>query len=247
MTAPDDSPPPAGAEAEAVLGHRFADPALLRQALTHTSRLGAQATVADKRKGANERMEFLGDALLGAAVCVLIYRRLPEADEGQLSRRKANLVSRRNLARAFDHAGLAPRCLVGSAMGGEWPDSVKANLIEAIYGATFLDGGWEALCAVVEASLAPFLDDPGAEETDARMRLQSWCLEHHRRLPDYRCERSGGTDHDPQFGATATIAGQSASGIGSSRRRAEAAAAAALMAQLVPAPPAGDGPPPALS
>jgi ribonuclease-3 len=165
-------------------------------------------------------------------VADLLYRRLPDADEGQLSRRKSNLVSRRNLARAFEHADLAPACLVGTAMGATWPDSVKANLVEAIFGAAFLDGGWPALCAVVEHALAPFLDDPGSDQTDARMQLQAWSLEQHRRLPDYRCERSGGTDHDPLFTATAAIAGLEASGSGTSRRRAEAAAAAALMAQV---------------
>lgn len=238
MTAPDDSPP---APPGTVLGHRFTDQALLVQALTHTSRLGAQASDADKRKAANERLEFLGDALLGAAVAALLYRRLPEADECQLSRRKSNLVSRRNLARAFELAGLAPLCQVGSAMGDAWPDSVKANLVEAIYGAAFLDGGWEALVAVVEGSLAPFLDDPDAEQADARMLLQAWSLEHHRRLPEYRCERSGGSDHDPRFSATASIAGLSAGGLGSSRRRAEAAAAAALMAQVRQGAAADDG------
>ena len=216
------------------LGHRFQDPALLAQACTHASRCGAQvnANANLKRRDANERMEFLGDALLGGALCLILYRRFPEADEGPLSRLKSSLVSRQVLARSIEDTGLLPLCSVGTQMGSAWPDSVKANLCEAILAAIFLDGGWEALCTAVQRLLASRIDDPESGSEDARMRLQTWCLEHHKRLPDYSCERSGGSDHEPEFTATAAIADFKAEGRGSSRRRAEAAAATALFTLL---------------
>lgn len=217
----------------AVLGHRFADPALLVQACMHTSRCGAQATPADKRRDANERMEFLGDALLGAALCLLLFRRFPDLDEGPLSRLKSTLVSRATLARAIETTGLLSYCLVGQQMSQPWPDSVKANFAESLLGAIHLDGGWPALVIAVERLLGSRVEDPAAGDEDARMRLQVWCLEHHKQLPIYSSERSGGTDHEPVFRAVATIAGQQASGEGSSRRRAEAAAATALMALVI--------------
>ena len=89
-------------QAEQDAGHRFNDPSLLQRACTHASRCGAQATPEQKRAQANERLEFLGDALLGAAVCLQLYRRFPDADEGELSRWKSRLVSRDVLAAALD-------------------------------------------------------------------------------------------------------------------------------------------------
>ncbi len=220
-----------------VLGHAMADEALLRQACTHTSRCGAQASPADKRREANERMEFLGDALLGAALCAALYRRFPDADEGQLSRLKATLASRTTLARAIEETGILPHCQVGSMMSEPWPDSVKANFMEGVLCAIFLDGGWPALFTAVERLYDSRLLDPSAGVEEGRMRLQAWCLEHHKRLPAYACMRSGGSDHEPEFQATASIASWSASGSGSSRRRAEAAAALALLAVIGSATP----------
>jgi ribonuclease-3 len=227
------------AAVEAALGHRFGDPALLLRACTHTSRCGAQATPADKRRDANERLEFLGDAVLGAALCGLLYHTFPDLDEGPLSRLKSTLVSRATLARAFEAIDLASHCLVGQQMSQPWPDSVKANFMESLLGGVFLDGGWPALDLAVRRLLGDRLQDPTAGDEDARMRLQVWCLEHHKQLPTYSSERIGGTDHEPVFRATAAIAGEQAGGEGGSRRRAEAAAAAALMTRLQPEAPGG--------
>lgn len=235
MTQPGESVDPVIARADAVermLGHRFADARLLIQACTHASRCGPQASPAEKRRDANERLEFLGDALLGGALCLMLFRRFPDADEGLLSRLKSRLVSREILARAIEDLGLLAHCRVGNQMGQAWPDSVKANLMESLLAGVFLDGGWAALEVAVERVFASRIDDPAAADQDARMRLQTWCLEHHKKLPDYTCERSGGSDHEPQFLATATIGEFTAEGRGGSRRRAEAAAADALMARL---------------
>ena len=215
-----------------VLGHRFINSALLTQACTHTSRLGAQATPADKRRDANERLEFLGDALLGAALCQTLCERFPDVDEGPLSRLKSRLVSRATLARAIEVTVLPDHCLVGQQMSKPWPDSVKANFAEAILAAIFMDGGWEAVRIAVGRLLHDFVEDPMQVDEDARMALQVWCLEHHKQLPNYTSDRVGGTDHEPLFRAQVSIAGTTGSGDGTSRRRAEAAAALALMAQM---------------
>src|ERR1043165_1404349 len=135
VAVPAQPPASRGDAVAAALGHRFADQALLLQACMHTSRCGAQATPADKRRDANERLEFLGDAVLGAALCQLLYRRFPALDEGPLSRLKSTLVSRATLARAIEGTGLLAHCLVGQQMSQPWPDSVKANFAESLLGA----------------------------------------------------------------------------------------------------------------
>lgn len=218
--------------AERVLGHRFSDPDLLLQGCTHASRLGAQATAADRRRAANERLEFLGDAVLGAAVALALYRRRPEADEGWLSRAKSVVVSRAALARAAERCGLMAHAVIGGQVGPEPPASVKANIAEGAIGAVFLDGGWMAAVRAVDLLMAVELDDAALGEADPRMALQEWSLAHHQRLPVYSSARSGGTDHAPEFSSTVTVGESSASGSGVSRKKAEAAAADALLAQL---------------
>lgn len=218
--------------AERVLGHRFQDPDLLLQGCTHASRLGAQSTPEDRRRSANERMEFLGDAVLGAAVAIAVYRRNPQVDEGWLSRAKSNLVSRAMLAKVADRCGLLAHAVIGGQVGPEPPESVKANIVEGVIGAAFLDGGWQPAVAVVEHLLAPELADQTQGDADPRMALQEWSFAACQKLPVYSCVRSGGTDHAPEFSATVTAGERSTTGTGVSRKKAEAAAASALLAQL---------------
>jgi len=218
--------------AERVLGHRFADPDLLLQGCTHASRLGANAKPEDRRRQANERMEFLGDAILGAAVAIAVYRRYPQADEGWLSRARSNLVSRAMLARVAERIGLLAHAVIGDQTSADPPDSVKANLVEGVIGAIFLDGGWAPAVAVVERLLAAELADQGHGEADPRMALQEWSFAASQKLPAYVSARSGGSDHAPEFTATVTVGASSASGTGVSRKKAEAAAATALLAIL---------------
>ena len=216
-----------------VLGHLFTDENLLLRASTHASRCGAQASAQKKRDQANERIEFLGDALLGASLCHQLYRRFPDADEGELSRWKAKLASREVLAAAIEPTGLLPYCLVGAQLGEggpeSWPVSVKANLAEGLLGGIFLDGGWGALHGAVERLLGHLLDDPAHGTTDPRMRLQELCHQHQHPLPVYTCERRGGTDHEPEFFATVTVGELHGTGTNTSRRRAEANAAQMLL------------------
>jgi ribonuclease-3 len=211
------------------LGHRVADIALLTRACTHSSRCGAQSTASERLAEANERLEFLGDALLGGALCQALYHRAPLASEGTLSRRKSLLVSRATLARLIEDSGLLAYCLVGPQMTQPWPDSVKANLMESILAAIHLDGGWAALATAVERLYGDRLAIAADQTTeDAKTALQEWALAHRHKLPAYTCVRSGGSDHEPSFTATVTVGDQRATGEGGSRRRAEIAAAQAL-------------------
>lgn len=212
-----------------ILGHRVSDVALLTRACTHASRCGAQSTASERLADANERLEFLGDALLGGALCQILFHRYPLASEGALSRRKSLLVSRATLARLIDGSGLLAYCQVGPQMTQPWPDSVKANLMESILAAIHLDGGWPALVTAVERLYGDRLAG-AADETpeDAKTALQEWALAQRFKLPAYACTRSGGSDHEPHFTATVTVGERSANGEGSSRRRAEIAAAQAL-------------------
>ena len=109
---------------------------------------------------------------------------------------------------------------------------MKANFCEALLAAVFLDGGWEALLTAVERLLGATLTDPAHGVQDTRMQLQTWCLEHHRTLPVYTSERSGGSDHAPEFSASVTCGERTATGSGPSRKRAETAAAEALLRLL---------------
>lgn len=224
------------AAAHQALGHLFQEEDLLIKACTHASRCGAQASAQQKREQANERLEFLGDALLGAALCLQLFRRFPEADEGELSRWKARLASREVLAKAIEGVGLLPHCLVGAQMGvggpETWPVSVKANFCESLLAAVFLDGGFAVLHTAVERLLGPLLEDPVHGHEDPRQQLQIWCLEQHKELPTYCCSHTAGTAHAPIFTASVTAGEQTACGTGPSRKRAESAAAQALLKSL---------------
>ncbi|TVR15152.1 MAG: ribonuclease III [Planctomycetota bacterium] len=216
------------------LGHRFRDLDLLRQGLTHASVHSGQEESSNRLQQHNERLEFLGDTMLGAAIGAMAFAYYPDADEGLLSRVKSQLVSRKTLARAWDAHGLQPLAIIGPQMQHPLPISVRANLLEGLLGAIYLDGGWEAVYEAVQRLLGPALESLGAEgvAADTKNALQMWCLQHYQRLPEYHCERCGGTDHDPIFRAQVQIADHTTTAIGNSRRQAERNAAAALLQLL---------------
>lgn len=221
------------AAVQAATGHSFSDTDLLIQGLTHASACSGQSDAGQRLVQHNERLEFLGDALLGAAVAQVLYHHHQQANEGFLSRCKSRLVSRKALAIAIDRHHLMAHAILGPQMKHGVPISVRANIAEGLLGAIYLDGGWAALCTAVEQLLAvewqSISEDSGS---DAKNALQMWCLEHHRNLPTYESERSGGSDHAPTFVATVSIADYSAMGEGGSRRAAETRAAGALIDQL---------------
>lgn len=211
------------------LGHNFANPQLLELALSHRS-LGAEH---------NERLEFLGDAVLGMVIAEAIYQRFGKADEGQLSRLRSMLVKRDSLA------ALARSLEIGSVLrmgpgelggGGQERSSTLADALEAIIGAIYLDSGFDAAKAFIlrlyEQQLAEI--DPSQADKDPKTRLQERMQAANRALPDYRVLSISGQQHNQRFvlGCLLPDSGQSTQGVGSSRRRAEQAAATAMLELL---------------
>lgn len=216
------------------LGLRFADEGLLEQALTHRS--------ASKRN--NERLEFLGDAMLGMSVAWMLYETRPDASEGDLSRARAALVNRRTLARIGRQIGIDDQLRLGAGelgSGGAQRDSAVADAVEAVIGAVLLDRGREAADALVRRLLAgPLASLPEAEALkDAKTRLQEWLQARGLGLPVYTVDEVSGRDHNQTFAVSCTVASRTGpvTGRGSSRRRAEQAAAEAMLIELS----SGDG------
>ena len=231
----DPAPPAAAPDAdpvaacEAVLGHHFADPALLRLALTHASAKAAGLA-------SNQRLEFLGDAVLGAVMSEHLYRALPEAAEGVLTRARAAVVSSRALARACRTAGLDRFLTLGKGIrGGALPQSVYANAVEAVLGAVHLDGGPEAARGAALRLLDGELRVALAGEAP-----QNWkaLLQHHaqtrwRTTPTYRVVAEDGPAHGRTFDIVAVLgAREFPAGRGRSKKAAEQAAARAALDAL---------------
>lgn len=209
--------------------HRFADPGLLEQALTHRS-AGAPH---------NERLEFLGDGIVNLLVAEVLFQRWPKADEGALTRARAELVREASLATIARRLELGARLTMGPGemkSGGHRRDSILADALEAVVAAIYLDSGFEVCRAVVlpwfEESLAALpVGKPGK---DAKTRLQEWLQGRQRPLPAYELVSESGDDHAKRFNVSCTITDPTltAEGEGSSRRNAEQAAAAALLEKL---------------
>ncbi len=214
---------------EGVLDHRFGEPALLETALTHRS-------VAGRRN--NERLEFLGDALLGSVVAELLFRRFPGADEGQLTRMRAALVRRETLAELARQLGLGEHIRLGEGemkSGGWRRDSILADTLEALIGALYLDAGRDALYRWLERLYRSRLESisPEAMGKDAKTELQEYLQARHLPLPEYETIATGGPPHARSFTVSCRVTGQEpVQASGSSRRRAEQAAAAALLERL---------------
>jgi len=215
------------------LGYAFRRPELLAQALTHRS-FGAQH---------NERLEFVGDAVLNCAIAALLYRRFPEIPEGDLSRVRASLVNRETLAtlaRTLD-VGSAVRLGEGELRsGGTTRPSILADTLEAVFGAIFLDAGFDAASAVIEAAYASLLLelDPAALSKDPKTRLQEWLQARRITVPEYVVTDVAGDAHAQSFTVECRIPALSvvAVGAGASRRAAEQAAATLAYAEVTAVP-----------
>jgi ribonuclease-3 len=210
-------------------GHEFSEPELLRQALRHRSAGSAN----------NERMEFLGDALVNLIVAEALHARWPKADEGALTRARAALVRESALAGIARELGLGPRIELGHGelkSGGHRRDSILADALEAVVAAIHLDAGFERCRSVVlpwfEASLERLA--VGKVEKDPKTRLQEWLQGRQFDRPDYLLVDTRGDEHERVFVVRCQLAEPSASaeGEGSSMRAAEQAAASAVLAQL---------------
>lgn len=215
---------PAGLEAR--LNYRFGDPRLLEQALTHRS-VGPQN---------NERLEFLGDGVLGCAVADELYARFPQLPEGKLTRLRASLVREETLAEVGRELGVAAFLRLGDAelAAGEGPrPSILADAVEAVIGAVFLDGGYAAARSAVLSAFGAHIErlDPERPAKDAKTRLQEVLQAKHRRLPEYRVISVQGAAHRQSFEVECSVGelGLRASGSGTSRQRAEQQAARAML------------------
>lgn len=203
------------------------DPELLSLALTHRS-----YAYENGASPHNERLEFLGDAILGQAVTVHLFRTHPDLDEGSLAKRRASVVSTVALAEVARAIGLGEHILLGrgeTQTGGRDKDSILADAMEAVIGATFLSAGPERAQELVLRLVAPLLADPAryGAAMDPKTSLQELAAHLSLAPPAYRVEASG-PDHHRVFTATVTVGDVSREGVGSSKKQAEMAAALAV-------------------
>lgn len=214
---------------EARLGHVFADPSRVRLALTHRSSVAKQSEH-------NETLEFLGDSVLGLAISELLLRAWPDANEGQLSKRRAALVNEGSLAAKAEQLDLGPLIQLGRGeekTGGRQKRSILADAYEAVLGAVFLDAGFEAAQAVVARDFAVDVTLPPVDDTEAKTRLQELTQRLFRAAPEYTLLRATGPDHAKDFETHVAIAGRVlGQGRGGSKKVAEQAAAREALAAL---------------
>ncbi len=204
------------------LGYTFSDLSLLDQALTHKS-ASAQN---------NERLEFLGDAILGSVTAAMLFQQRPQADEGTLSRLRASLVCGETLADVAHSLDLGAQVQLGpgeTRSGGHKRSSLLANTLEALFGAIYLDGGYEAAAGVITKVLEDRLAELplDADLRDPKTRLQEWLQARGLPPPEYIVSKESGAAHARTFDVICRIdsLNRDFEGVGTSRRRAEQSAA----------------------
>lgn len=224
------------------LGYTFANLDLLDQALTHRSHAHENPEL---RVGDNERLEFLGDAVLNLAVASVLMEGFPQAPEGELSALRSRLVNQRALAEAAAGFGMgdALRLGEGERKGqGRLKPSILAGAYEAVLGAIYQDGGFEAAARLVHAHCAERLGTAQARYRDFKSELQERCQREFKRLPRYRLRAQWGPDHRKVFEVELKVSDQlSVRGTGPSRKEAEQRAAEQALLLL------GEAPPPVVS
>ncbi|MFM0296117.1 MULTISPECIES: ribonuclease III [Paraburkholderia] len=220
---------------ESRLRYEFRNAELLRQALTHRSHSSTH----------NERLEFLGDSVLNCAVAALLFQRFSKLDEGDLSRVRANLVKQQSLYEIAQALNISEGLRLGEGelrSGGFRRPSILADTLEAVLGAVFLDGGFEAAQTVIKRLYVPILDhiDPRTLGKDAKTLLQEYLQGHKIALPTYTVVATHGAAHNQQFEVECTVPklDVKVSGSGASRRAAEQAAAKKALDEVMAAAPA---------
>lgn len=204
MLEPTDLMDPEARALAAKLGHTFADESLLDVALTHRSAaFEANANKRGRRPADNERMEFLGDVVLGLAVSEMLWRRFPTASEGELTRMRASIVNETNLARIALEIGVGEAIKLGRGednTGGRTKPSLLADSMEAVFAAVYLDGGIDRAREVIVALIGGFSEAaPVTSVRDEKTRLQEWMQEHHKITPRYEVIGAVGPDHDRTY------------------------------------------------
>lgn len=213
---------------ESILGHQFTDTCLLQRALTHPSYLNE---FRNEGEGDYQRLEFLGDAVLGLCLADLLSERFPSSSEGELSRLRASLVDQPRLAELARQSGIAPHILLGR---GEEQDqgrekaSILADIFEALLGAVYYDAGFAAVRELVWRLYRPLLErlPDSAPPGDAKSELQEWLAARQRQTPRYELLSEEGPAHDRRFRVAVLIEGrQAGQGAGRSKKAAQQAAA----------------------
>lgn len=220
------------AEAERVCGHHFENQELIVSALTHPSAAEGRPVWASY-----ERLEFLGDSVLGAIVATDLFERFPDMDEGELTQAKISLVSGRMLSSVAEELGLGPLIVMGESergTGARGMHSALENVYEALVGALYLDAGYEATHAFVLATLGPQVSPSLARKPiSPKSRLQEVVQHDWRCGPEYKLVEETGPAHDPTFTSVVMVEGRRVGrGTGSSKKSSESAAAIDALVRL---------------
>jgi ribonuclease-3 len=214
-------------ELETSLGHAFRDPLLLERALTHVSAAAGEAGQS------NQRLEFLGDRVLGLAVAEMLYTSFPSATEGELSHRLSDLVRRETCSELAERWDLGAFLRLGSGegkAGGRRNRATLADATEAVLGAIFLDAGYEVAKDTVQRALAEQVRSTIRPPRDPKTALQEWAQGQSKATPTYTVVERTGPDHAPRFAVAARVKGYpEAMGEGGSKREAEQSAALAML------------------
>ena len=220
---------------EAVIGYKFRNISLLQNALTHSS-------YANERWHnsllSNERLEFLGDSVLGMLVAEYLYRNFPNRPEGELTRMRADMVCEQTLAAAADRIGLGQHLLLGHGEeqgGGRSRNSILADAMESVIAASFLDGGMEAALGIVRTFIFVEVPVTKLHNADYKTQLQEMVQQKKNQVLSYELVGQSGPDHDKKFDVKVSLNGAVVGfGSGSSKKRAEQDAARAAMEKLFP-------------
>jgi ribonuclease-3 len=186
------------AKLEARLGYKFADPELLDRALTHSSAIAPAKRVAHSY----QRLEFLGDRVLGLVVADMLYRKFPKANEGDLSRSLNALVRKETCAMIARELNLGPDLNLGDSearTGGADKDAILGDVMEALLGAVYMDGGLGPAFEIIERLFGEHIGQSGTERADAKTTLQEWAQGRGLEPPVYEEIERTGPDHAPEF------------------------------------------------
>ncbi|MBR6595551.1 MAG: ribonuclease III [Oscillospiraceae bacterium] len=220
---------------ETAIGYRFRNIQLLQNALTHSS-------YANERWHnsllSNERLEFLGDSVLGMLVAEYLYRNFPDRPEGELTRMRADMVCEQTLAAAANKIGIGEHLLLGHGeerLGGRNRNSILADAMESVIAACFLDGGIQAALKVVQQFILVEVPVTKLHNVDYKTQLQELVQQKKNQVLSYALVGESGPDHDKQFEVEVSLNGNVVgSGSGSSKKRAEQSAAASAIGKLFP-------------
>ena len=215
------------------IGYQFADKVLLDRALTHISALSGGP---QNRVGSYQRLEFLGDHVLGLVISDMLYRAFPKANEGELSRRLADLVRKETCAEVGRAMDLGPALRLGNSeshAGGRLRTTILADACEGLVGAVFIDGGYSAADELVAKFWKERMIATVRPLRDAKTMLQEWAQARGLPTPVYNELARTGPHHDPKFKVAVVLPKHAqAEGVGSSKRAAEQAAAAAMLTSV---------------